>query len=43
MDHSQFNAEESIGNLYVEELEAAKFTEDQLRYISANFGIQFTH
>lgn len=43
MEDSQFNAEEFVGNPSIEELKAAKVNKDQLKYIAANFGIQFTH
>ena len=40
---SPFDAEEFVGNPSAEELKAAKVSKDQLKYIAANFGIQFTH
>lgn len=39
----EFDPQEFVGNPSVEELKAAKVTKDQLKYIAANFNIQFTH
>ena len=39
----EFDQQEFVGNPSVEELKAAKVTKDQLKYIAANFNIQFTH
>ena len=39
----QFDAKEFVGNPSAEELNAAKVTKDQLKFIAANFNIQFTH
>ena len=39
----EFNVEEFVGNPSIEELKVAKVTKDQLKYIAANFNIQFTH
>ena len=39
----EFDAEEFVGNPSAEELKAARVTKDQLKYIAANFSIQFTH
>ena len=39
----EFDAQEFVGNPSVEEPKAAKATKDQLKYIAANFNIQFTY
>ena len=39
----QLDAEEFVGNPSGEELKARNVTKDQLKFIAANFNIQFTH